>query len=193
MITYKVATSREELQQILDLQKANLAAVISSEEKEKEGFVTVEHTFEILKAMNDMCPHIIAIVNNTVVGYALSMHPSFGTEIDILKPMFNEIEKVVSNPANLTKEFKHLHKDKSVADNYIVMGQICVDKEYRRQGIFRNLYKTMLEVISPRFSTIITEVDASNSRSINAHYGIGFRKLSTYKANGRLWELIYLE
>tara|TARA_R110002072_G_scaffold85225_3_gene193034 strand:- start:4248 stop:4778 length:531 start_codon:yes stop_codon:yes gene_type:complete len=176
MITYKVATSREELRQILDLQKANLAAVISSEEKEKEGFVTVEHTFEILKAMNDMCPHIIAVVNNTVVGYALCMHPKFADTIEVLRPMFNEI--LVAIEVNVS---------------WIVMGQICIDKEYRQQGIFRNLYKTMLEEITPRFSTIITEVDASNSRSINAHYGIGFRKLSTYKADGRLWELIYLK
>jgi len=58
---YKRAEAIEELNQILELQYANIPSVISREEKAKEGFVTVHHNFEVLKAMNDKCAHVIAV------------------------------------------------------------------------------------------------------------------------------------
>ncbi len=176
MITYTTVSNSEELKQILALQRANIPTAISSEDKLKEGFVTVHHDFNILKEMNDACPHIIAKCNDQVVGYALCMHPKFGEDIEVLKPMFTEINRVIDT-----------------TESWIVMGQVCIDKAFRKQGIFRSLYIRMLEEITPEFSTIITEVDTSNVRSLNAHYGIGFKQLATYKADGRNWELIYLK
>ena len=94
MLSYERATSEKELEQILTLQRKNLPTVISSEEKIKEGFVTVSHTFEILKKMNDVCPHIVAKSDDKVVGYALCMHPKFALDIAVLKPMFAEIDSI---------------------------------------------------------------------------------------------------
>ena len=39
---------------------------------------------------------------------------------------------------------------------------------------------------------IITEVAITNTRSLQAHYAIGFKKLSTYKTDGSYWDLICL-
>lgn len=175
MITYKKASTPKELRQILSLQKNNLAEGISSEEKEKEGFVTLVHDFELLRAMNAICPHIIAIENNKVIGYALCMHPSFGNEMDLLKPMFSELQKTVD-----------------ATSPWIVMGQICIDKAFRKKGIFRRLYEELLVAIQPQFTTIITEVDATNKRSLAAHYAIGFTLVSTYTADAKEWVLIRL-
>ena len=175
MITYKTATTSEELEQILVLQKANLPNSLSSEEKEKEGFLTVVHNFKLLKRMNDVCPHIIAKHGERVVGYTLCMHPKFKNEIDVLKPMFSELE---NNTAPI--------------NSFLIMGQVCVDKGYRKQGVFRNLYLKMQEETSKKFDSIVTEVDASNIRSVQAHYAIGFKKLSRYRDDGKDWELIYL-
>ena len=61
MVVYKQAESLKELEQILDLQQRNLPKNISQEESTKEGFVTVEHTLDLLKSMNDVCGHIIAV------------------------------------------------------------------------------------------------------------------------------------
>ncbi|RMA65772.1 GNAT family N-acetyltransferase [Ulvibacter antarcticus] len=176
MITFDRASTEDELQQILQLQKANLPSAITSEEKENEGFVTVVHDLKLLKAMNDVCQHIIAKESNKVVGYALCMHPKFGDQIVVLKPMFAEIFKEMNN-----------------TNGWIVMGQICIDKAYRKQGIFRGLYSSMQQAILPEFTTIVTEVDASNVRSLNAHYGVGFKTLTTYEADGKTWALIYLD
>ena len=175
MITYQRATSDEELQQILELQQQNLPTVISSQEKKNEGFVTVSHTFEILKEMNDVCAHIIAKSEGRVIGYALCMHPKFADDITVLRPMFDEIETTLPK-----------------TENYITMGQICIDKAFRKQGIFRKLYETMQTSIRPEFGTIITEVDTKNTRSLQAHYAVGFIDIKTYRSGGQDWKLIRL-
>ena len=172
-IIYKKAITNDELYQILELQERNIPTSISKEEKQNEGFVTVHHDFETLKSMNDVCAHSLAIHNNRVIGYALSMVKEFKEEIAILKPMFKEIENSVDT--NLS---------------YIIMGQICVDKAFRKQGVFRGLYNAMKEHVKHVFDVIITEVDKKNTRSLNAHQAIGFEILKTYKSNNQEWILL---
>lgn len=175
MIGYKRASQKNELEQILQLQRDNLHTVVSEEIKKTEGFVTVHHDFDILNRMNEACPHVIATYDDKVVGYTLCMHPKFGDEIELLRPMFAEIKRILGPD-----------------EKYIVMGQVCVDKAYRRRGIFRSLYNYMLEQIKPEFHCIITEVDLENTSSLDAHYAIGFELISRYRSDGHDWELIRL-
>lgn len=144
--------------------------------RKKEGFVTVCHTYDMLYRMNKICPHIIAKEGEKVVGYALCMHPKFANEIEVLEPMFTEIASLLSK-----------------ASSYIVMGQICIARNYRKKGIFRKLYEAMKIFVGPEFSWIITEVDSKNTRSLNAHYAIGFTNLKTYRSGGQDWKLIALK
>ncbi|WP_136466646.1 GNAT family N-acetyltransferase [Flagellimonas onchidii] len=175
MIRYTQASTIDHLEQILDLQQQNLPKNLTVKEKELEGFLTVEHSFSILKEMNDECGHIIALDDEKVVAYALCMHPKFAESIKVLKPMFHEINNVV--------------RDKG---NYMVMGQICVAKSHRGKGLFRSLYKTMKEKLPNGFDTIITEVDAHNKRSLRAHRAIGFKELKRYYSDEKEWVLIVL-
>ena len=175
MISYKQAETREELIEILDLQLRNLPDSISAQERSAEGFVTVRHELDILQDMNEKCPHSLAIKDDKLIGYALSMHPDFSRSIQILKPMFRVIDEVI--PDSVT---------------YLVMGQICIDKPFRRQGIFKGLYSFMKEKFKNEFDWIITEVDTKNQRSLLAHKNIGFKQLYSYSCSGTDWELIYL-
>ncbi len=158
--------SRLELEQILSLQEENIPDALSMKEMEEEGFLTVTHTLDLLDGMNKVCPHIIAKENGKVIGYALCMHPKFGNEIELLKPMFEEINSVLSP-----------------GEKYMVMGQVCIHKEYRKMGVFQNLYKKMQDVIRTNYNCIITEVDALNKRSLNAHFAVGFIELKTYNSS----------
>lgn len=173
---YKKTETTKELEQIITLQQKNLSNSLSDDEKSKEGFVSAVHSLAILKEMNDVVPHIIAVDNHNVVGYALCMHPIFAKSIALLKPMFDEIEKVFSKK-----------------DTYISMGQICIDKDYRGQGIFRQLYNTMKTFVQPEFEYIITGVNSKNTRSLGAHHAIGFENLSTIYYDGESWEIIVLK
>ncbi|MDT0606565.1 GNAT family N-acetyltransferase [Croceitalea rosinachiae] len=173
MTIYKQADSIDELKQILELQQKNLPKNLSPIEMKQSGFLTVEHSFELLKEMNVIAAHTIAKDGEQVIGYALSMHPEFANQIEILKPMFEEIHKVVSKN-----------------NSYMVMGQICVAKAYRGQGVFRKLYTAMKTFLPEGFTKIITEVDAKNVRSMNAHKAIGFTELKRYHSKGKDWSLI---
>lgn len=132
------------------------------------------HDFEILKKMNDRCAHIIAKHQDNVVGYALCMLKEFKDDIEVLKPMFQQID-------NCLKSNK----------TYLIMGQICIDKAYRKQGIFRELYNCMRQQLQSEFAMVITEVDLENTRSLNAHCAIGFKDLHFYNSNNQEWALIF--
>jgi len=175
-IHYSRATSHQELQQILELQSSNLRSAVSSKESQEEGFVSVVHTLDLLERMNAIAPHIVAKDGDKVTGYALCMHPAFADEISMLKPMFNRVYKLLGPD----------HK-------YMIMGQICIAKQFRGKGIFRGLYNAMAEALIPAYDSIITEVDADNQRSLHAHYAIGFEEMEVYRSGGRIWHLIQLK
>ena len=174
-ITYLRAKTAEEFNQILELQQRNLPQNLSRTERKTEGFVTVKHSFKLLEQMNNACPHIIAKHQDKILGYALCMTRDYKLKIPILIPMFNEIESVIPD---------HL--------SYVVMGQRCIDKVARSQGIFRGLYQFMGQELKKDFNAIITEVDIKNTRSLNAHKAVGFKSLKNYTSNNRTWQIISL-
>ncbi|GGG23038.1 hypothetical protein GCM10011344_24660 [Dokdonia pacifica] len=172
MITYKRAASDQELQEILAIQKRNLKAVISIQERKEQGYITVPHTFDILKKMNDACPHILAMDGDRVAGYALVMLRSFKYEMPILIPMFETADRLLKGK------------------NYVAMGQVCIDKPYRGQGVFKGMYTFYKEQLSTTYDCLFTEVATSNIRSLEAHKRVGFKILETQITDGTSWEIV---
>lgn len=171
-MTYTRASSEDELNQILVLQQKNALDAVSSIERQGEGFVTVSHTYEILKLMNDACPHIIAKDGDLVVGYALVMLKEFRDKISVLSGMFETAAELLGDK------------------KYLAMGQICISKAYRKQGIFRGMYDFYKEELQNEYDCLLTEVATNNPRSLNAHLNIGFEVLKTKVINGVSWESI---
>jgi len=179
MVQYVTAQNDIDLQGILDLQQANLARHISMQEALEQGFVTVEHDLDLLRAMNLPHPHIIAKAAGKVVGYALIMLPSLKHTVPVLFDMFGEIENIV-------------HKDKNIMSyDYFVMGQVCVAKEYRGQGVFAGLYQTLQSKMAPYYSLVVTEVAFRNTRSMHAHKKVGFKVVKDYFSDsGEHWAIV---
>ncbi|TGV00719.1 GNAT family N-acetyltransferase [Flavivirga rizhaonensis] len=176
-IVYKRAETNEELQQILDLQRVNIKPSLSNEAIKAEGFVSVMHTFDVLKRMNDACPHIIAVHKEKIIGYALCMLNAFRNDVPTLIPMFEYMDGIIAS-----KNLSELH--------YLIMGQICIDKAYRKQGIFKKLYYYFRDELKSDFDAVITEVNSKNSRSSEAHRAVGFNTLDVHTEAGENWELI---
>ena len=177
MITYNTSNTDSDLQQILNLQFKNLPKNISSQEAISQGFVTVHHDFDLLKKMNRPYPHIVARDEEKTIGYTLVMLRSFEKETPVLIPMFEQINST-------------LYKGKKLGEaKYFIMGQVCIDKAYRGQGIFKGLYGELKKRMSPHFDYIITEVATRNSRSMRAHEKIGFENIHQYKA-GEEWVIL---
>jgi hypothetical protein len=93
--------------------------------------------------------------------------------------MFNTFDKLEYK----TKPLKHY--------NYIVVGQVCIAKEYRGVGIFDGMYKEYKNLLSKKYDFALTEIDTTNLRSINAHKRIGFELLHNYTStDGKNWDII---
>jgi len=123
--------------------------------------------------MNFACPHIIAKDNDSVIGFALVMLSSFRNEIKLLIPLFEKIDELV--PKRKT---------------YVVMGQICIDRNYRKQGLFRALYHFYKSELEEQFDFLVTEIDVTNVRSLQAHEAVGFKIIDSYEEDGIVWNIV---
>lgn len=178
MLSATTVSSAQELQQILDLQKKYLVSNIGKEEMQSQGFLTVQHTLELLQQMHSLAPSIIIKDGNEVAAYAIVMLRECRELIPELVPMFNTFDQLEYKGKPLTEY------------SFYVMGQICVAKEYRGQGLFDILYQKHHEVYHPPFNFIITEVAMRNTRSMRAHERVGFKTIHTYTDELDHWAVV---
>ena len=176
-----LASSEKHLNQILALQLQNHKTTVNKSQKEKEGFVTVRHDIDMLTSISGDLKHVIAVSEGSVVGYALVMQRSARNKVPILIPMFEQFDQI---------RFKEREVSKI---NYIVMGQVCVAKEYRSMGIFRKMYKHLADYLRPHFELILTDIDLKNKRSIEAHKACGWIDVAQYHAQNSDWQIVGLE
>lgn len=179
MIIYNAASSTADLEGILQLQKQNLSKNITPEERIDQGFVTVDHDLQLLKKLQKSNPHIIAKNGEKVIGYVLTMTKIFRNDIPVLLPMFQIFDKVP-------------YRDKRISDyDYMLVGQVCVDKSFRGQEVFKKLYEFYRKIYKDKYDFAITEVAAENKRSLRAHEKIGFKILHSYTgSDGTEWKII---
>jgi len=174
-----VATSDNDLEQILDLQRKNLSENITQEIAANQGFVTVKHTLDLLRKMNALTPQTIAKAGTALVGYALVMTKQFRADIPVLEPMFTKLAHIAFDGKAISKY------------DFYVMGQICIDGAHRGTGIFDALYSGQRKQLAGRYELCVTEVAARNIRSLKAHQRVGFRSVLEYTApNGETWHVL---
>ncbi|WP_316803829.1 GNAT family N-acetyltransferase [Pedobacter nototheniae] len=179
MIQYKTAQTEQELLAILALQKANLGINLTASEAMEQGFVTAYHTLAELNKLNHIEPHIIAVDNGKVAAYVLAMTAQSRFDIAILIPMFEMFAEIT-------------YQKKFITDyNYLVVGQVCVDKNYRGQGIFDEVYNAYKKQYQNKYDFAITEVATKNLRSMKAHNRIGFKEIHRFTApDGIEWSVV---
>ena len=180
-IQFDIARTEEDLHQILSLQKLNLKNEISDETKKEQGFLTVNHKIEELALMQQSTPQIVARANGQIVAFALAMLPDLGKLISDLQPMFTILEGLSWRSQKLTDY------------NYYIMGQICVDVNFRGQGVFDQLYQKHKEIYSSEYDLCITEISTSNTRSQRAHERVGFQTIHTHLDHVDDWNVVAWE
>lgn len=168
MINYTVAKNQKDLEGILSLQKANLAMHLSHDEIRSQGFVTVDHSFADLKKLNDIEQHVIGISGDKVIAYLLAMTEASKNDIPVLIPMFEQFSKL----SFAGKKISSYH--------YIVVGQVCVDKDHRGKNVIDNCYAFYKQHFEKKYDFAITEIATSNTRSLKAHQRIGFREIHRF-------------
>jgi hypothetical protein len=179
MLTFTTSGSDKELLGILALQRSNLPENLSEDEMKSQGFVTVIHDLAGLKKMNELERHVIAKDDEKIVAYLLAMTSASAADIPVLIPMFEMFGRIEYG-GRAVSEYK-----------YIVVGQVCVGKGYRGQGVLDHCYAEYRRRMQGRYDFAITEISTRNTRSIQAHKRIGFTEVHTYKApDGEDWSVV---
>jgi predicted GNAT superfamily acetyltransferase len=179
MIVYTTSKTDKDLLQILELQKNNLPAGLTSEQIATQGFVTVSHSFGDLQKMNSIEESIIAKDDDRVIAYLLAMTEKSKLDIPILIPMFEAFDNIT-------------FRNKKISGyQYIVVGQVCVAAGYRGKGILDSCYAEYKKHFENKYDFAITEISNRNQRSLNAHKRIGFNTIYEYQApDGETWSIV---
>ncbi len=178
MIKLTTVASTTELEQILGLQQSNLQQNIDETEMQTQGFVTMIHNIDVLQQMHNLAPSVVAKEQENVIGYALVMLRECRELFPPLEPMFKNFD-------GLEYKYRPLNDYR-----FYVMGQVCIDKQYRRTGLFDQLYQKHKEIYGSQFDFIVTEVSTRNLRSLRAHERVGFETLNTYEDELDEWSVI---
>jgi hypothetical protein len=178
MLRYQQVTTTRELIQVLELQFGNLKQHLSPAEKEQEGFVTLQHSLEMLTIMHTLQPSVIAVDEGNVIGYALVMDPACRALVPLLDPLFGILETISFRERPLPSY------------RFYIMGQVCIDKAYRGKGVFAGLYHKHRDLFSKHYDIVITEISSHNHRSLRAHEKIGFREIHRHAGNADEWVVV---
>jgi ribosomal protein S18 acetylase RimI-like enzyme len=180
LVATEVKTA-EELQQIYELNQQNLKQNISAEEREQEGFVSWLYSIDLLQQMHQLAPSIIVKDGDKVVGYALATLQEARAFHHDLEEMFHGLEAVTYKGQPL---FRY---------RFYCMGQICVAKDYRGQGLVNSLYLKHKEVYGPHYDFLLTEISTRNPRSQKAHEKVGFRTIHSRTDSMDEWNVVVWE
>jgi hypothetical protein len=169
---------KDELEQILSLQKKNLALNISETDVQTQGFVTLQHNLDTLVNMHELAPSVIIKKDEAVIGYALTMLCECRHLIPGLEAMFANMDKLSWKNRPLTDY------------RFYVMGQICIDKVFRGLGLVEELYSFHKEVYGSSFDLLVTEIATRNQRSLRAHEKAGFKTIHVYRDELDEWAVV---
>jgi GNAT superfamily N-acetyltransferase len=168
----------EELEGIKALQTRNLKSVLDPEEISGQGFVTASYSPALLQQMHEAEPSVIAKAGDQVVGYALASTRSIYGSHPLLDDLFDQADR-------------HMYRGRLLKEsNYIIMGQICVDKSYRGKGLVQAMYARFREEMSGSYEYCICDIDRGNPRSLKAHLKTGFRIIGSLSFGGSIWDLV---
>lgn len=181
-ITLKRVTEYDEIVGIKKLQNENLKQNLSNEQKTLGGFLTADYTIEFLQEMNEAQPSVVAKAENgEVIGYVLAATKEIAPKHPILVGLMETI-------------IPFSYEEQPIQDlPFIIVGQVCIAKEYRGTGLFYRLYQYFAESMKGKYRCCITEVDDKNQRSVNAHQKCGFQIIHSGESgnnDGVYWHLI---
>ncbi|MBC7875414.1 MAG: GNAT family N-acetyltransferase [Ferruginibacter sp.] len=167
-----------ELLQILELQDKNLSRNNDEAEIRSQGFVTFQHTPQILQQFHELAPSVIVKDSDKVIAYALTVVNEARYIFPPMESMFALLETIQ-------------WKNKPLDDyRYYEMGQVCVAKEYRGKGVFEMLYQHHKTVYSHQYDLLVTKISRQNNRSLKAHKRIGFHTITTHKDELDEWDVV---
>jgi ribosomal protein S18 acetylase RimI-like enzyme len=166
------------LEGILQLQQANLRKHLQDTEAAQQGFLIAEYTLEFLGQMHASHPSIVALDGERVVGYALVVTQSVKDGHPLLADLCSKIDELEYEQQSLRTV------------NYVVVGQLCIDKDYRGLGLVQQLYGLFRQSLQSKYRYAITDIAQANTRSLQAHLKTGFKVIHSIEFEGLRWDVV---
>lgn len=141
---------------VLDLQKRYLVSNLTEEEK-KSGFVTTPFSVEQLTYVINNEGLFIAKDNNKIIAYIFAESWDFFSQYPIFEYMISLFPKL-----------KFLDFGFSTKNSF-QYGPICIDKNYRGQGLINSLFEFMRIHVVKKYPLGLTFINKTNISSLKAH------------------------
>jgi ribosomal protein S18 acetylase RimI-like enzyme len=178
MVTIKLVSSEDELRGIQELQQKNLRKNITEMEAAEQGFLMAEYNLDFLKKMHEAAASVIAVAEGNVVGYSLVSLKTIRDEHPLVADLFNTIDRLPFQSKVLSES------------NYVVVGQLCIGKEFRGIGLVDQLYQYFKDCYANEYEYLITDVAKANQRSLKAHKRTGFQVIDELVYDGIGWDIV---
>ena len=129
-----------------------------AEEDKKNGFVTTPFTREeIAKLITTEKGLFIAKKGDHVIAYVMAASWAFWSKWPMFAFMIEDLTNIKYQGRTLNTK------------NSYQYGPICIDNSARGTGILEEIFEFSKKEMSKRFSVLVTFVNKSNGRSIEAH------------------------
>lgn len=178
MVRIKLAHETSELEGILDLQRRNLKRCLSGTEASEQGFLIAEYDLAYLRRLQAHRPSVVAVDEGRVVGYVLVVTRESREGHPFVAALIDEIDRIDHEGRRLA------------ATDYVVVGQLCVDKDHRGQGLVERLYEEFRRSLEGGYRFAVTDIARANARSLKAHQRVGFRVIHQIEYEGLLWDVV---
>jgi|SRR6476469_2344163 len=164
---------------IIALHRQNLFSNLSELERHN-GFLSIDFKdASQLATINEDVAVIVAVQENTVVGYVCATTQEYSQQIPLLKYKMSLYPETMfqGQPLSNYRSFSY--------------GPVCVAAAYRGTGILQGLFQALLAQVATRFNAGVAFVANDNQRSLRAHtQKLGMEMLRDFEFNGNSYAMI---
>lgn len=165
--------------EIIALHRKNLFSNLSELERQN-GFLTVDFKDDSqLAAINEDVTVIVAVQENTVVGYVCATSQEYSQQIPLLKYMMSLYPETMflGQPLSDYRSFSY--------------GPVCIAAAYRGTGILQGLFQSLLAQVATRYNAGVSFLAKDNPRSLRAHtQKLGMELLRDFEFNDKSYFIL---
>ena len=152
----------ENIEQIRNLNQKYLITHLTDTEKQG-GYIRIEYANNELKKIIEAKEIVVAKDENKIIGYYM-----IGRKSDSVALTYQHNKAIT------------FANDNMLASTSIGFGcQVCIDKNYRNNGLFSMMLKNLITIIKNKYSFLLCSVSDDNAVSYNSHINNGWKLIDS--------------
>jgi hypothetical protein len=164
--------NKSDVSEVLELQHLYHINSISEEDKE-DGFVTMNFTRHVLCSLiNEEQGLFVMVANKMVVAYAVIASWDFCSTWPNISNLIEDLALIELDGIQLNKH------------NSCQFGPMCIHRDYRGLGVYKNLLNFCKERAAPKYNYFATYINKINTRSFMASKKTSLKVVNEFSANG---------